>query len=387
MKYKIAAAMAVVLIGMTACGVKENVVNTDNIPKATAQDTVTAYEKAADVAAGTPCTQITDADIFDNSVQIDGKFYTFPMTVGEFEAASGFSLSDPDETEEPYSTAVRAAFKPVNDISFGVTFLCENQTGSELSKRDCVIRCMYLSFNDHTNRVFLPGGFGTDVTEEAFAAKFGEGNKYDGSFNTYYYQDPIMSDERDTYSGTGREVSYYISNGRLKEYTAAFTLSEPDRHIRNYSVTAKGERADISAKCTFDLPESFFVKPFLDASFYTNIGGKYTNGELTGDLSLVITNGMYINEYGSESEIEKRYKNENIAYKAKADDKEIYFISYDNSKYEFYGEAVVYDKNSGLAATIPVSFYTDDNINSKAENDMFNYTAALLSTMSIEKTE
>ncbi|MBR6401037.1 MAG: hypothetical protein IKS17_07455 [Firmicutes bacterium] len=383
---KNSAAFMLALI-LCACGSGTPTVTVTPVPTRENAVSGTDYTPVAAASAGTASAEITAADIFDNKIQIDGNVYTFPMTVGEFETASGFVLSDPDETAEPYSTAVRAAFKPDSDISFKVSFVCENSTENELSKRDCVIRCMYLSFSDRTNRVFLPGGFGTDMTKEAFAAKFGEGIEYDGSLNTHYYQDSVMSDERDMYSGTGREVSYYISDGRLKEYTASFTLDKPDQRIRSFSVNAKGEQADISAKCTFELPESFFVKPFSDASSYTDVGGKYTNGELTGDLSLVISNGMYLNEYGSEKDIEKEYKNEKIAYKAKTDDKEICFISYDNNKYKFYGTAVVYDKNTGIAADIPVSFYTNDNYNSGTEKDMLNYTAALLSTMSIEKTE
>ena len=195
MKNKILIAM-LLMLSLTACGgAEESKINTADVPTGVAEET--PYEKTADTAAGIPSPQMTDADLFDNKIQIDGKIYTFPMTVNEFAAASGFELSEPDEMQEPYAKNVRAAFKPGGDRAFSLAFICENPTDGELSKKDCTIRCMYLSFDEHTNRVFLPGGFGTDMTKEAFAAKFGDGREYDGSLNTHYYQEPVKENEYD----------------------------------------------------------------------------------------------------------------------------------------------------------------------------------------------
>ena len=396
MKFKLAALIFALSVSLCACQSTSN--TTVNEQANTAADNSTANngdtpdnglsaesgEKVITVKAGKPCKEIQDADIYSGKIQISDKLLTFPMTVREFEQATGVETDTSDDSTDINYSGQTSLYLNDNE-DYDVTLYYKNPGTDTISAKDCIIYSVEIFPMTRANDVFLPRGIGSKSTEQDIYDTYGE-KAEDTRSDIIYYDDPVTGENNDIYSATGNFVEFSAFSSGIDIYKATFATADPN-DTKFHLIDTVYDEDNYEYYAGFEVPYSLTVKEYQHSNNSGYVSGKYSASNVTGDM--VIDDATLSYHYSTEEEFMNDFSEPDRNIEKISDNGNLILLyeSSNDATDTCLGTFFFYDRSLKLFGINSLEFYPRENLSDEDINDLKAYAAEIINTFKTIKIE
>ena len=388
MKAKLILCAALSALILTACGSTDN--STDTAP---VQEDISAVDEA-EPEGGSDALPESEAEenaeqnfdeLLSGKFVIKGQEVQFPMTVGEFLTAAGYTTDeDIQEAVSAYDTDSLRVGDPKISIEY------ENPTNAEITVSECSIYSIRFDTESIANGdIVCPGDINADMLRGACEEKYGDmpiytkvlttdpqHGEYSGT-NQYADLRFKISDEADSVAAGSPAYHEFYVNSPLSECKFGFAPKDIDG-TREYNITSYA---------AVDMPTSFFVKRLQEDAEPEE--GAYVSDDMCGQIALSFSDE---GKCADMDEFKSLLDENSDSYKMLVENDNL-AVAYlggelDKGGYvDLVSNYAIYDKGTGMVTSVssklaPNDDYIseDDNYPDKIYDEAAEYVANILST-------